>query len=273
VRLGQAFMPMHWGTQFMRGAGVNALMSPAFDPYSKQPELKAAAIEVKPAKLPHRVVAMRRFADAAGAAQHAEALKPLVQSLDYATLTYAGREEVLVTLRGYAAAPIADSVLDALDQAHDLIEPAKVMRYIDARRRVEKAARIDDGIMTSVCLSGETAAADWLKGMMLEGASMEAVRPWILAPVSSPPQGSMARGTIVCNCLNVSENEIREDARAGLDFAACQAKRKCGTSCGSCVPEVKRIILSTAAAGTSPLSGGQSGEGAGDPARVLPRAA
>ncbi len=47
VRIGQAFMPMHWGTQFMRGGGVNALTSPAIDPYSKQPELKAAAIEVK----------------------------------------------------------------------------------------------------------------------------------------------------------------------------------------------------------------------------------
>jgi assimilatory nitrate reductase catalytic subunit len=148
------------------------------------------------------------------------------------------------------------------------------MRYVDARRRVEKAARIDDGAMTSVCLSGETAAADWLKNMMLERASLDAVRPWILAPVSSPPQGSLSRGAIVCNCLNVSASEIREDAAAGLDFTACQAKRKCGTSCGSCVPEVKRIIMETAVrsgtAGTPALSGGQSSE---EPARVLPRAA
>ena len=266
VRLGQAFMPMHWGGQFMRGLGVNAITSPAFDPYSKQPELKAAAIEVKPAKLPHRVVAMRRYADAAGAARLTEQLKPVLQQFDYATLTLAGRDEVLVTLRGYAAAPIAQAVLDNLDQLLDLTETARVMRYVDARRGVEKAARIDDGMMTSVCLSGETAAADWIKNMMLERASMEAVRPWILAPVSAPPQGSLSRGMIVCNCLNVSESEIRADAAAGLDFAACQDKRKCGTSCGSCVPEVRRIISQTALAASLPGK-------AGEPARVLPRAA
>ncbi len=111
--------------------------------------------------------------------------------------------------------------------------------------------------MTSFCLSGETVAAEWLKGMMIEGASMEAVRPWILAPVAKPPKGTMNRGPIVCNCLNVSAGEIRADARAGLDFAACQEKRKCGTSCGSCVPEVRRIIALAAgetaqAAGTLP---------------------
>ncbi|MDB5803207.1 MAG: molybdopterin oxidoreductase [Betaproteobacteria bacterium] len=269
VRLGQAFMPMHWGGQFMRGLGVNALTSPAFDPYSKQPELKAAAIEVKPARLPHRVVAMRRFADAADAARLTEALKPLVQEFDYATLALAGRDEVLVVLRGYSAAPVPNAVLDQLDRLLDLTEPARVMRYVDARRGVEKAARIDDGLMTSVCLSGETAAADWLKGMMLERASLDAVRPWILAPVSSPPQGSLARGVIICNCLNVAEMEIRADAAAGLDFAACQAKRKCGTSCGSCVPEVKRIIARTPRAEPIALPGGQTG----DSARVLPQAA
>jgi assimilatory nitrate reductase catalytic subunit len=278
VRPGQAFMPMHWGAQFMRGLGVNAVTSPAFDPYSKQPELKAAAIEVRQARLPNRVVAMRRFADAGAAARLAESLKPVLARLDYATLTLAGRDEVIVTLRGYCAQEVPGGVLGELERLLELTEPTRVMRYIDARRRVEKAARIDDGAMTSVCLSGETAAAEWLKNMMLERASLDAVRPWILAPVASPPNGSLNRGAIVCNCLNVSAAEIREDAAGGLDFAACQAKRKCGTSCGSCVPEVKRIIAQTAAAGgpggTLASSRGQSGgQEGGEPARVLPRAA
>ncbi len=118
VRLGQAFMPMHWGTQFMRGLGVNAVTVAAIDPYSKQPELKAAAIEVTTAVLPHRVVAMRRYpagAGAAAAARLVEALKPLLRALDYATLTLAGREDVLVVLRGYSEQPIADEVLACID--------------------------------------------------------------------------------------------------------------------------------------------------------------
>jgi assimilatory nitrate reductase catalytic subunit len=275
VRLGQAFMPMHWGAQFMRGVGVNGVTVAAFDPYSKQPELKAAAIEVTRAELPYRVVAMRRFRDAAQAARLVEALKPVLRQLDYATLTLAGREAVLVVLRGYCGQPIEDALLHRIDTLLSLAEPERVMRYIDARRRVEKAARIDDGQMTSFCLSGETAAAEWLKGMMLEGAAMEAVRPWILAPVASPPKGSMARGTIICNCLNVAENEIRADAMAGMDFAAVQARRKCGTSCGSCVPEVRRIITAAAqaAGAVAALATAPAKAKAAEPARVLPHAA
>jgi bacterioferritin-associated ferredoxin len=33
--------------------------------------------------------------------------------------------------------------------------------------------------------------------------------------------------------LDASENEIRADVAAGLDLAAVQEKRKCGSSCGS----------------------------------------
>jgi assimilatory nitrate reductase catalytic subunit len=142
--------------------------------------------------------------------------------------------------------------------------PERVMRYVDAARGVEKSARIDDGLMTGVCLSGETAAAEWLKNMMQGGASLDAVRPWILAPVASPPKGSLSRGRIVCNCFDVALSEIHQDARAGLTLADIQSTRKCGTSCGSCLPEVKRIIGVARAA--APAKGGQTMPASNQPA-------
>ena len=255
VRVGQAFMPMHWGAQFMKGFGVNAVTVSAFDPFSKQPELKAAAIEVTRAHLPHRVVAMRRVAAAeAGASAAAagapaseqlgalnEALKPVLRSFDYATLTLAGRDDTTIVLRGYSAEPVSEDVLAEIDRHLKLDEPAEVMRYVDAKRRVEKAARIENGAMVSVSLSGETVAAEWLKAMMLGRASMEAVRPWILAPVASPPKGSLTRGRIVCNCVDVSESEIMREVALGAGFKAVQEKLRCGTECGSCVPEVRAL--------------------------------
>jgi len=243
VRPGHAFMPMHWGSQFMKGAGVNGLTNPVVDPYSMQPELKATAIEVTRAKLPHRLVAMRRL-DTVAAAQLLEMLKPKLEQFDYATLTLAGRDDAVVMLRGYCAVPITDELQEAIDRLLGLDEPSCVMRYVDAARRIEKSARIDAGRMTGLCLTGETAASEWLKGMMLGGASMEAVRPWVLAPVSSPPKGSADRGRIVCNCFDVALSEIESDAAKGLSLEQIQATRKCGTSCGSCLPEVKRIIAS-----------------------------
>ena len=121
VRAAQVFMPMHWGGQFMRGGGVNALTVSAFDPQSKQPELKHAAIEVEKLVLPHRVVAMRRFAAGETAAAQAlrDELQPLLEGFGYATLTLSGRDDVVVVLRGYAAAPIADAVLETLDRLLD----------------------------------------------------------------------------------------------------------------------------------------------------------
>ncbi|NBR29197.1 MAG: nitrate reductase, partial [Betaproteobacteria bacterium] len=246
MRSGQVFMPMHWGSQFMRGAGVNTLTVPAFDPVSKQPELKHAAIEVEAVELPHRVVAMRRVEAAAtdgakGVQALRDALQPLMSAFDYATLTLGGREHPVVMLHGYAAAPIDDDVLDRLDQLFDLADATRTMRYIDARRRVEKSALVDGGIVQSVCLSGETVAQEWLKNMMAEGAPAEAVRAWILAPLSAPPRGSFNRGRIVCNCLDVAESEIRGVLAGGAGLAQLQEKLKCGTECGSCVPELKRL--------------------------------
>jgi assimilatory nitrate reductase catalytic subunit len=67
------------------------------------------------------------------------------------------------------------------------------------------------------------------------------VRRWLLAPLGMPPAGGNSRGRIVCNCFDVAEAEIVADYRAGCDLAALQEKRKCGTSCGSCLPELKRL--------------------------------
>jgi assimilatory nitrate reductase catalytic subunit len=241
-------MPMHWGSQFMRGGGVNALTVPAFDPYSKQPELKHAAIEVEKIALPHRVVAMCRFAanESAGAQALRDELQPLLESFDYATLTLSGRDDVVVVMRGYAAAPIAEPVLATLDRLLDLQDIRRTMRYVDARRRVEKAARIEDGIVKSVCLAGETAAQDWLKNMMMQGASADAMRAWILAPVAAPPRGSFNRGAVVCNCFDVSAVEITSVLAAGADLGQLQGRLKCGTECGSCLPELKRMVQSAA---------------------------
>jgi assimilatory nitrate reductase catalytic subunit len=47
--------------------------------------------------------------------------------------------------------------------------------------------------------------------------------------------------------FDVSENKIAADLAAdlaaGLDLAALQGKRKCGTSCGSCLPELRRMTI------------------------------
>jgi assimilatory nitrate reductase catalytic subunit len=58
-----------------------------------------------------------------------------------------------------------------------------------------------------------------------------------------------SRGNLVCTCLNVTDLEIAEQlARTDGDdsarLAALQSELRCGTACGSCVPQLKRLIRS-----------------------------
>ena len=62
------------------------------------------------------------------------------------------------------------------------------------------------------------------------------------APVPMAP-----RGRQVCSCLNVGEAAIvarlqQSTGHAEERLAACQRALKCGTQCGSCLPELKRLV-------------------------------
>ncbi|HEY9380006.1 MAG TPA: molybdopterin dinucleotide binding domain-containing protein, partial [Burkholderiales bacterium] len=243
MRAGQAFMPMHWGGQLMRGAGVNTLMPSNFDPLSKQPELKHAAVQIAKLDLPQTLVAMRRFkrGGETSAPVLMRAMQPYLERFDYATLGMAGRDDEVLVFRAHAHEAIDSKLLRELDALLGLDDPACTMNYMDVRRGVFKAARVENDTVTAVRLCGETAAQEWVRNMMIEGASVEAVRPWILAPISTPPRGSLNRGRTVCTCADVSENEIRLQLSQGADFERLQAALKCGTECGSCVPEVRRM--------------------------------
>jgi assimilatory nitrate reductase catalytic subunit len=46
----------------------------------------------------------------------------------------------------------------------------------------------------------------------------------------------------VCNCFNVSEREIDAFLAESNSIAALQASLKCGTNCGSCLPELRRKV-------------------------------
>ncbi|MBN3792649.1 (2Fe-2S)-binding protein, partial [Burkholderia sp. Ac-20353] len=70
-----------------------------------------------------------------------------------------------------------------------------------------------------------------------------------------PLQAAPARGRAVCNCVGVSEREIQTalaacpaSATPAERLAGLQAQLKCGTQCGSCVPELRRMIAETAGA-------------------------
>jgi assimilatory nitrate reductase catalytic subunit len=90
-------------------------------------------------------------------------------------------------------------------------------------------------------LAAEKASADLLsriRGVFGEGAlvrSGDASDPWLKAG------GAPERGRTVCNCFDVAENDIKIFLGESKSLEALQASLKCGTNCGSCVPELRRM--------------------------------
>ncbi|HSD59222.1 MAG TPA: molybdopterin-dependent oxidoreductase, partial [Burkholderiales bacterium] len=245
LRPGQCFLPMHWGANRMGGLGVNALTLSATDPHSKQPELKHAAVRVDRFKEGHALVALARARKGAPADDPVhlalvEKLRAWLPRFPYASLTLQGRDDPVVVLKARCEAATPE-LLEALDRELGLDDPARVLSYQDVRRDIAKRALVEDDTLLAVRLAGETRAAEWLAELMAQGKPAAPVRPWLLAPLAQPPAGSAARGRVVCNCFDVTEAEILEALGVGESLSDLQSRRKCGTNCGSCLPELKRL--------------------------------
>ena len=244
-RPGSAFVAMHWGRNMLSNSGANALTAGRVDPHSKQPELKHAAIQVSRANLPYQALLLRTEANDEAAQEltllRMEALAPLLGRFAYASLSMAGRERPALVLRIAHDQPLPDEWLNELDRVCGLDDPA-CLAYRDARRDITKRALIEDGLLTGMRLTGETVAAAWLREVMVGRQPTADLRRWLFAPLATPPVAAKSRGRIVCNCLDVAEPEIAQAIAGGATLDTLQSGLRCGTSCGSCVPELKRML-------------------------------
>jgi assimilatory nitrate reductase catalytic subunit len=243
VRPGQAFLPMHFGDRFLKG-GVNTLTLAAFDPLSKQPELKHSGVRLEPVHLPWHLFALIE----GDIPQHFESLRTLCEAFSYASLSLAGRERPALLIRAASAFAPAPKLLRDIDECLGLLD-GPVLAYDDPRRSIGKRVRIENGRITAIRLAGETLAQHWLQSLWLEGRADEQLRRWLLAPLSAPP-GQIDAASIgnktLCNCKNVSQNAVCAGIRRGLDLQGLKQELGCGTQCGSCVPEIKRLLAATA---------------------------
>lgn len=235
--LGQAFIPMHWGDRFLKGLGVNVLTQPAFDPVSRQPELKQARIEVSSAALGWELFALvegdvqKRF----------EALRPLFESFEFASFALSGRERAALIIRAAAAAEPDAEVLEGIDALMGL-DQGPVLAYGDPAHGVSKRLKLQDGRITAIRLAGETAAREWLRSAWEQGEIDPSLTRWMLAPLSAPPGGQRKPDKTVCNCMNVKASRIEASIEEGRNLAGLKETLGCGTQCGSCVPELKRML-------------------------------
>ncbi|MGA8863383.1 MAG: molybdopterin-dependent oxidoreductase [Gallionella sp.] len=226
-RIGSVFVPMHWNDTFARSARVDALTAAITDPISGQPELKHTPVYVEPYKAAWQgfVLSRERLA---------------LPEADYCACTQGA---------GYWRHEIAGDALPedsrtwvqaALGKNGDWSE------YRDDAMGRYRAACIRDGRLEAVFFIApdqRLPAREWLASLF----SQEAIAPAELAGLltARPPKGSAANtGRNVCACFSVGENTILHAIREqGVDSVeAVGTCLKAGTNCGSCVPELRRLI-------------------------------
>ncbi|MBL0419846.1 molybdopterin-dependent oxidoreductase [Ramlibacter sp. AW1] len=255
--LGQAFMGMHWGGEFLGGvsstghrlAGVNAITTSAFCPSSKQPELKHAAVKIMKAELPWQLLAMAWLPPEQALAART-ALRQLMERFPFATCVPFGRERSGVLFRAAAYEPASLGLLSQLETLLGMAGDQGV-RYADPRRGQHRAVRLvrqgAQSRLEAFLLAGDTRSQAWIRALLQDELDARSYGRLLLAPGAKPPVAIAPRGRQVCGCLDVSEPAIQRNLASCQGtpeerLAQLQQDLRCGTQCGSCVPELKRLV-------------------------------
>lgn len=261
VHATQAFIAMHWGPEYLSGrssqgeplAGVNALTTSAYCPTSKQPELKHAAVKVLKAELPWTLLGVAWLPEASALTALTE-LRALMPSFDFASCVPFGRERTGVLFRAAAHEAPDPALVERIESLLGLAT-ADTLRYADKRRQQRRSARLQRGTgddrdaitLEAFLLAGDTSAEGWIKTLLQDELPAGSYGRLLLMPGASAPITVTAKSPQVCTCFNVSEDAIRGalprcDGPDDQRLAQLQGQLKCGTNCGSCIPELRRLV-------------------------------
>ncbi|MGN6667436.1 MAG: nitrate reductase, partial [Trinickia sp.] len=239
---GTVFAAMHWSGQFLNSGGINETTIAAVDPDSKQPELKHAAVRIEAAKLPWRLVAAKRGDVLALRA----AAQPLLAERRYASIRVEADDLIVVT------AADVDADLSWTERLHDALGLARgddLLEYRDARRGRAQRVAWNGPFVDGFLLTGESSAASALIEQIRSAQPWDGPRHAIVLLGGDASRSTRApRDRVVCNCKQVTQSQIEQAVAAGAALDGLKSTLGCGSVCGSCVPEIRRLLSATAPA-------------------------
>ena len=226
---GSLFAPIHWSAATASCARIGDLIAPVADPHSGQPEAKATPAAIAPVMFASRGFALTR---------RPIALPPA---------TWWARVAVVGGI-GYLVA--GDMPVGAWPQAARTllgrgVEHVEFAEYIDVPRGLYRVAVFAQGRLEGCLFIGPAAAAphwDAVKEMFAADVMAPAQRRMVLSARSA--DGLPDAGPIVCACFGVGLNAIRSalDSGAAANVDEIGKALRAGTNCGSCLPELRRIV-------------------------------
>ena len=269
VGMSQAFMAMHWGEEYLSGcsstgtplAGVNALTTSAYCPSSKQPELKHAAVKILKAELPWSLLSVAWLPDEKVLAAR-EALVQMMRLFPFAACVpfsnhtplsdlSQARSGVLFRAAGHEAPPA--ELLSKIEAILGL-DGKDTLRYADRKKGQHRAIKLvrppgqtERVELQGFILAGDTSAEAWIKTVLQDNLPAQSYGRLLLVPGAKAPVAVQSRGKQICSCFDVTDVAIAAQLAqcSGNDetrLNQLQTALKCGTNCGSCLPEIKQLV-------------------------------
>jgi assimilatory nitrate reductase catalytic subunit len=234
---GTLFAPIHWNASNASHGRVGALVAPHTDPFSGQPEMKATPVAIAPYEYVFRGFVLSRTELA------------LPHHLWWARATIQGGYGYLFADNGDLSRWPAWLLARGADD---------IAEYSDAGGGVYRAASFaGERLDTCVFVGPGHDAGDWnvVKGLFAADSLSDDQRRMLLS--GRAVEGGANVGPIVCACFGVGRNTICGAIAAGVRTpAAIGAALKAGTNCGSCIPEMKRLIAQAEPERTDLVSAG-----------------
>jgi assimilatory nitrate reductase catalytic subunit len=206
---------------------VDALVAPITDPISGQPESKHTPVQIEPYRTAWQGFVLSRT------------------RLDFKDAGYCACSQGAAHWRHEIAGEQLPEDWRAWVQAA-LPVAAEWIEYRDAAMGRYRAACLQDGRLEAVFFIApdqRLPEREWLASLFGQATLQPAEIAGLLS--AHPPNSAVSdTGRIVCACFSVGAKTIASTIQAqGLDSVeAVGAYLKAGTNCGSCVPEIRRIL-------------------------------
>ncbi|MFL5174844.1 MAG: molybdopterin dinucleotide binding domain-containing protein, partial [Microvirga sp.] len=225
-RPGSLFAPIHWSSENSSNGRIGALVHALVDPLSGQPDAKAtpAAIAPEPARTRGFVLSRSPLPSPA-----------VPGGLWWARFAVGGGFGTLfATTR---------SAREIAEWALALFSDAELAEYADDAAGVYRCAAVVGGSLQGVLFAGPAEARPhWDAAKALFAEAGDSTARLVLS--GQTRSGEPDAGPLVCACFGVGLARIREAVltEAAISPEAIGQLLRAGTNCGSCVPELKRII-------------------------------
>ncbi len=227
VSPGNVFTPIHWTLQFANAAVVSNLIPQVADPLSGQPESKHAQVNLE---------AVKNIAY--GVVISAEPLQTLDFTYWCRVPSEQGYHYEVVWSEGENVASIQAMLEGSIQSQGEWLE------YTNPKTQQIRLAQIVNQRLVSVTYlhpAPESISCDWLESkLMSKEALSDLDRMAILVGL---PANVEDKGAIVCSCFQIGTKQIAKAIKEGVcSVEALGSRLKCGTNCGSCLPELKHFI-------------------------------